>query len=100
VADQVFPWHKFQAPSGSRRHLPTDLLDAHRHLGARIPMFPSKLVKVGDRAVANGGQLDTFSLRSGLEKVPEIHNAKLLQRKYPPTSKFDLKIFISLLNLN
>lgn len=77
MADQAFPWHEFQTSFGSRRHLPTDLLDAHRHLGARIPMFPSKLVKVGDRAVAYAGQLDTFSLGCGLEKVSEVHNAKL-----------------------
>jgi hypothetical protein len=61
------------------RHLPTDLFDAGRHLRTRMPMLASKLVKVGNGTVADSGQLDTFSLGCGLEKVPEVHNAKLYQ---------------------
>jgi len=48
VANQAFPRHQFQPPPGVGRHLPTDLLNACRHLGARMPMLAGNLVKVGN----------------------------------------------------
>ena len=77
VANQAFPRHEFQPSPGVSRHLPTDLLDAGRHLGAGVAMVAGKLIQVGNGVVADARQLDTFSLGCGLEKVSEIHNAKL-----------------------
>jgi hypothetical protein len=40
-------------------------------------MVAGKLIEVGNGVVTNARQLDTFSLGCGLEKVSEIHDAKL-----------------------
>ena len=62
VANKAFPWHELQPTLGLKSQLPADLLDARRHLGARMPMLAGKLVQVSDRVVADRGQLGAFSL--------------------------------------
>jgi hypothetical protein len=70
MSHQAFPWDDYQTSLGFGRHLPADLLDTGRHLGAGMTMLASKLIEVGDRAVADGGQLDTFVLGGVFQKSP------------------------------
>jgi hypothetical protein len=77
MSHEAFSRHEFQPPPGVGRHLPADLFDAGRQLGAGVAMVDGKLIEVGDGVVADARQLDTFSLGCGLEKVSEIHDAKL-----------------------
>ena len=51
-------------------------LDDQR-VDAFVAMVAGKLIQVGNGVVTDARQLDTFSLGCGLEKVSEIHNAKL-----------------------
>jgi len=70
MSHQAFPWDDYQTSPGFGRHLPADLLDTGRHLGTGMPMLASKLIEVGDRAVTDGGQLDTFSLAGVFQEYP------------------------------
>jgi hypothetical protein len=70
MSHQAFPRDDYQTSPGFGCHLPADLLDTGRHLGTGMPMPAGKLIEVGDRAVTDGGQLDTFSLAGVLQKDP------------------------------
>jgi len=70
MSHQAFPRDDYQTSHGFGRHPPADLLDAGRHLGAGMPMLAGKLIEVGDRAVTDVGQLDTFSLGGVFQKDP------------------------------
>jgi hypothetical protein len=48
MSHQAFPRNDYQTPLGFGRHLPADLLDAGRHLGAGMAMLAGKLIEVGD----------------------------------------------------
>ncbi|MGB5180105.1 MAG: hypothetical protein WBP44_15420 [Gammaproteobacteria bacterium] len=48
MTNQAFPRHEFQPSSGLGRYLPADLLNACRHLGARMPMLAGKLVQISN----------------------------------------------------
>ena len=70
MSHQAFPWDDYQTSPGFGRHLSGDLLDVSCHLRTGMPMLAGKLIEIGDRAVANGSQLDTFALGGLFQECP------------------------------
>ena len=77
MSHQGFTGNSFQSAVRPGGHSARKVLDADRHLGTRATMFAGDLIEISHRVVTDAGHFCAFSFTGHLQKVFQLHDAKL-----------------------